>query len=95
MKEYVLIITQEEETLPPLAANVLTSRGGSLESLQEGLEFLKFGAPCMIDDMHDEEETDSGIGTLIEEQESLFPTVGETIVPFGGTLVVLQEVLPH
>ena len=49
----------------------------------------------MIQEMHEEEEEDSNAGTLIEEQPSLLPAVGETIVPVGGTLVVLQEVPTH
>ena len=42
--------------------------------------------------MHEEEEEDSCIGTLGEEKPSLLPTVGDTIVPVGGTLVLWQEV---
>ena len=49
----------------------------------------------MIQEMHEEEEADSSIGTLIEEQPSLLPVVGDTIFPVGGTLVILQEVPTH
>ena len=91
LKEDVLIVTQEEEPLPPPVVDVLTSRGGSLASLQDGLEFLTLGAPCMIDEMHDEEETDTSTSTLVEVHPSLLPAVGGTIVLVGGTLVALQE----
>ena len=46
----------------------------------------------MIQEMHEEEEEDSNIGKLVEEQPSLLPAVGDTIVPVGGTLVFYQEV---
>ena len=46
----------------------------------------------MIQEMHEEEEEDSSDGTLGEEQQSLLPVVGATIVPVGGTLVLCQEV---
>ena len=45
--------------------------------------------------MHEEEEVDSSADISLEEQPSLLPAVGETIVPVGGTLVVLQEVPTH
>ena len=64
--EDVLIIAQEEEPLPPPATEMITSRGGSLAYFQYGLEFLTFGAPCMIDEMHEEEETNTSAGTLVE-----------------------------
>ena len=92
-KKYVLIITQEEEPLPPPpAAYVLTSGGGSLASLQDGLEFLTFGVLCMIQEMHDEEETDTSVGTIEEMQPSSLPRFGETIASVGGTLVDVQDV---
>ena len=46
----------------------------------------------MIQEMHEEEEVDSSAGTFIEEQSSLLPVVGDTIVSVGGNIVVLQEV---
>ena len=42
--------------------------------------------------MHEEEEEDSSAGTIGEEQPSLLPVVGGTIVSVGGTLVFCQEV---
>lgn len=91
-KEHFLIISQEEEPLkPPPAVDALTSRGGSLASFQYGLEFLTFGAPCMIHEMH-EEETYTSTSTLVEEKPSSLLAVGETITPVGGTLVDVQDV---
>ena len=49
----------------------------------------------MIQEMYEEKEEDSSTGTLGEEKPSLLPVVGETIVPVGGTLVVLKEVPTH
>ena len=82
-REYVLIITKEEEPLPPPV--------GSLASLQYGLQFLTFGAPCMIHEMHDEEDTNTNNDTLVEVQPSLLPAVGETFAPEEETLVFLQD----
>ena len=44
----------------------------------------------MIQEMHAEEGAYYNIGTLIEEQPSLLLAFGDTIVPVGGTLVLLQ-----
>ena len=46
----------------------------------------------MIHEMHDEEETDTSVGTVVEEQPSSLPTVRKTIVLVGGTLVDVQDV---
>ena len=46
----------------------------------------------MIDEMHDEEETYTSIGTVVEMEASLLPAIGEIIAPKEETLVILQDV---
>ena len=95
-KEDVILVTLDKESLhSPPGAEVLASREETLATLQGGLELLTHRVPCMIQEMHEEEEEDSNAGTLIKEHPSLLPAVGDTIVPVGGTLVVLQEVPTH
>ena len=60
--------------------------------MQYSLKFLTHRVPCMIQEMHEEEEADSSAGTLGQEQPSLLLAIGDTIVSVAGTLVVLQEV---
>ena len=78
--------------LSPPAAKVLVSREEALSSLQGGLDLLTYGVPCMDQEMHEEEEEETGAGTLEEKRPSLLLAVGDTIVPVGGTLVLYQEV---
>ena len=92
-KKYVNTITSEEEQLPPPpAAEVLTSVEGALTSLQDDPEHLKLRVPCMIQEMHEEEEADTNAGTTVEEKPSPSPTVGEAIALVGGNIVALQDV---
>ena len=49
----------------------------------------------MIREMHEEEEEDSSVATLIEDNSSLLPVFGDTIFPVGGTLKILQKVPTH
>ena len=95
-KEDAILITLDRESLhSPPAAEVLVFGGETLSPFKDSLKTLTHRVPCMIHEMHEEEEVDSSTGTLIEEQPSLLPIVEENIVPVGGTLVVLQEVPTH
>ena len=49
----------------------------------------------MIQEMHEEEEEDSSVGTLVEVKPSLLPAIGDTIVPVEGTIVFWQDVPTH
>ena len=95
-KEDVNLVTLDKESPhSPPTVEVLTSREETLALLQDSLELLTHRVPCMIQEMHKEEEEDSSAGTWLEEQPSLLLVVGDIIVPVGGTFVFLKEVPTH
>ena len=67
-KEDVNLVTLDKKSLhSPPAAEVLASGEETLATLQDSLELLTYRVPCMIQEMHEEEEEDSCAGTLGEE----------------------------
>ena len=67
-KEDVIVFTLDKRSPhSPLAAEVLASREETLETLQDSLEILTHRVPCMIQEMHEEEEEYSNASTLEEE----------------------------
>ena len=67
-RENVILATLDKESLhSPLAAEVLVSGGETLASLQGSLKLLTYRVPCMIQEMHEEEEENSNAGKLTEE----------------------------
>ena len=67
-KEDVDLVTLDKESLhSPPAAEVLASGEETLATLQGGLELLTHRVPCMIQEVHVEEEEDSSAGTLGEK----------------------------
>ena len=70
-KENFILFTLEKDSLhSPLAVEVLVSGGETVAYFQDSLKLLTYRVPCMIQEMHEEEEVDSNAGTLIEEQPS-------------------------
>ena len=88
-KEDFNLVTLDKNSLhSPPTAKVLASREDTLATFQDSLELLTHRVPCMIQEMHEEEEVDSSAGTLRKVHPSLLPVFGDTIVWIGGTLVV-------
>ena len=59
-KEDVNLVTMDKRSLhSPPAAEVLASGEETLASLQDSLKLLTYRVPCMIQEMHEEEEKDS------------------------------------
>ena len=94
-KDGILLTMDKESLYLPPAVEVVVSGEETFSSFQDILEPLTHRVSCMTEEMHEEEDENSNTGTLGEEQPSLLPAVGGTIVPVGGTLVFLQEVSTH
>ena len=87
-EEDVNLVTLDKDSLhSPPATEVLTSREETLTNFQNSLELLTHRFPCMIQEMHEEDEENSSTGTLVEEKPSLLLVVGDTVVLVGGPLV--------
>ena len=68
-REDVNLVTLDKRSLlSPPATEVLVSREETLASLQDSLKLLPYRVPCMIQEMHEEEEEDTSAGTLQEER---------------------------
>ena len=92
-EEDVNLVTLDKKSLhSPPAAELLAPGEETFASLQDSLSLLTHRLPCMIQEMHEEEEENSSAGTLGEEQPSLLPVVGGTIFQVGGNFVFCQEV---
>ena len=60
--------SEENRPSPPLVARPLASGERTLASLQDGLDLLTFRVPCIIQEMHEEEDTYTNTGAVVEEQ---------------------------
>ena len=64
-EEDVNLVTLDKKSLhSPPVAEVLASREETIATLQDSLELLAHRVPCMIQEMHEEEEEYSSTGTL-------------------------------
>ena len=88
-KEDVILVTLDKGSLhSPPAVEVFASGEETIETLQDSFELSTYTVPCMIREMHEEEEKYSSIGTLIEEKPSLLPVVGDIIASVEGIILL-------